>query len=76
VSISVGSNLNFDGRIYSSADLHAGALVWIDRRKVIERLLIKDHPNLSPIDVMDVLRGAELYATCNEDMFKRLEEDA
>lgn len=76
MSISVGSNLNFDGRIYSSADLHAGALVWIDRRKVIERLLIKDHPNLSPIDVMGVLRGAELYATCNEDMFKRLEKDA
>ena len=65
-----------DGRIYTKGDLHAGALVWMDRRKTIEKLLIKDHPNLSPIDVMGVLRGAELYVTCHEEMFKRLEEDA
>jgi hypothetical protein len=64
-----------DGRIYTKSDLHAGALVWIDRRKVIEKLLLKDHPHLSPIDVMGVLRGAELYTTCHEDMFQRLEED-
>jgi hypothetical protein len=64
---------NYEGRIYSSYDVHAGALVWIDRRKAIEKLLLKDYPNISPVDLMGVLRGVELYATCNEDLFRELE---
>ena len=62
-----------EGRIYSEMDIHAGALVWIDRRKAIEKLLLKDYPNISPVDLMGVLRGVELYATCNEDLFRELE---
>jgi hypothetical protein len=63
----------YEGRIYSSYDVHAGALVWIDRRKAIEKLLLKDYPNLNPVELMGVLRGVELYATCNEDLFRELE---
>ena len=62
-----------EGRIYSEMDIHAGALVWIERRKAIEKLLIKDYPNINPVDLMGVLRGVELYATCNEDLFRELE---
>lgn len=63
-----------DGRIYTSGDLHAAALVWIDRRKTIEKLLIKDFPHLNLVDLMGVLRAVELYATCNETLFVQMEE--
>ena len=45
-----------------------------DRRKAIEKLLLKDFPQLSPIDLMGVLRATELYATCNETLFRELED--
>jgi hypothetical protein len=64
---------HYEGRVYSNFDVHAGALVWISRRKTIEKLLLKDYPNLSPVDLIGVLRGVELYATCNEDLFCELE---
>jgi hypothetical protein len=64
---------NHEGRIYSSGDLHAASLVWVDRRKSIERLLIKDYPQLSPADLMSVARAVQLYATCGEQLFCDLE---
>ena len=67
------SRKSFEGRIYSEMDIHAGALVWYSRRKTIEKLLLKDYPNLNPVDLMGVLRGVELYATCHEDLFRGLE---
>ena len=63
-----------EGRIYSEMDIHAGALVWIERRKAIEKLLLKDYPKLNPVELMGVIRGIELYATCCEELFRELEE--
>ena len=75
MSAKVSHSGNFAGRIYSSDDLHSAALVWIDRRRTIQKLVLKDHPHLSPIDLMGVVRSVELFATCNEELFKQLEAE-
>lgn len=76
MSLQVGSTHVNKHRIYSDADIHAGAIVFLDRRTVIEKLIIKDHPNISPIDLVGIIRGVELYATCGEKLFTDLEAQA
>jgi hypothetical protein len=58
-----------EGRVYTSSDLHGAALVWMDRRRAIEKMLIKDFPEMKLHELVSVLRTIELYATCSEELF-------
>lgn len=66
---SVTSGPDFPGRIYSKNDLHAAALVCMDRREVVLNELLRQFPHLSDMDVKSLVRNAEFLYVCNEGMF-------
>lgn len=59
----------FPDRIYSKDDLHAAAMVCMDRREVVLGELLRQFPHLSDMDVKSVVRNAEFLYVCNESMF-------
>ena len=63
----------YEGRLYANRDLHAGAMVWASRRETIKRLIVRDYPDLAPNLLNSIVSGVELYATCNEKLFKDIE---
>lgn len=68
---SVTSGPDFPGRIYSKNDLHAAAMVFIDRREVVVNELLKQFRHMSDEDIKSVVRNAEFLYTCNEAMFEQ-----
>ena len=68
---SVTSGSDFPGRIYSKNDLHAAAMVFIDRREVVVNELLKQFRHMSDEDIKSVVRNAEFLYTCNEAMFEQ-----
>jgi hypothetical protein len=67
---------NFPGRIYSNNDVHAASMVWLDRRTVIEQLVINEAPHLNRSDVRAIISGCSFYATCSESMFEQVTKRA
>lgn len=59
----------FPDRIYSKDDLHAAAMVCMDRREVVLQELRNQFRHLSDLDIQSVVRNAEFLYTCNEGMF-------
>lgn len=70
-SVTVGQN--FPDRVYSNNDLHAAALVAIDRRPAIRQRVLEQFPYLNPTDVVAIARDVEFLLTCSEEMFTRIE---
>lgn len=68
---SVTSGPDFPGRIYSKNDLHAAAMVFIDRREVVVNELLNQFRHMSDEDIKSVVRNAEFLYTCNEAMFEQ-----
>ena len=66
---------NIPGRLYSSDDLHVAGLVCMDRREVVRKELLRTFRHLDPVDVTAIQRSAELLLTCNEAMFRQIEEE-
>ena len=62
---------HFRGRLYSKDDLHAAAMVCIDRREVVLKELLKQFRHMSDEDIKSVVRNAEFLYTCNEAMFEQ-----
>ena len=60
---------HFRGRLYSKDDLHAAAMVCIDRREVVLKELLNQFRHLSDQDIKSLVRNAEFLYTCNEAMF-------
>lgn len=59
----------FPGRVYGKDELHAAAMVCMDRREVVLNELLRQFPHLSDMDVKSVVRNAEFLYVCNESMF-------
>jgi hypothetical protein len=60
---------HFRGRLYSKDDLHAAAMVCMDRREVVLKELLNQFRHLSDDDIKSVVRNAEFLYTCGEAMF-------
>lgn len=60
---------NFPGRLYSKDDLHAAAMVCLDRRDAVLQELTKQFFYLSSEDVRTIVRNVEFLYTCNEQLF-------
>ena len=68
---SVTSGPDFPGRIYSKNDLHAAAMVFIDRREVVVNELLNQFRHMSDEDIKSVVRNTEFLYSCNEAMFEQ-----
>ena len=58
--------------IHTKDDLRAASIVWIERRHAIQKLLLKENPHLSEVDVVSIVQGCCLYATCGDDLFEQV----
>jgi hypothetical protein len=71
---SVTNAPNYEGRIYSSDDVHAAGLVLIDRRDFIRRKVLETYGALIDTTLLvSVCREVEFLMTTNEQMFSDME---
>ena len=65
--------IDYKNRLYSRDDLHAAAMVMLDRREVVHRELLKMNPHLSASDVLSIAKNVEFLSCCSETLFTDLE---
>ena len=65
---------NYEGRIYSSDDVHAAGVLLIDRRDFIRRKVLETYGGLVDATVLSgICREMEFLFTCNEQLFSAME---
>ncbi|MFZ9569833.1 MAG: hypothetical protein ACO28M_08335 [Vulcanococcus sp.] len=62
------------GRVYTSADLHGAALVCMDRRHAIERLVLQDFPRVEAAEAIAIVKAVNFYLTIGEELFNDVVE--
>ena len=65
---------NYEGRIYSSDDVHAAGIVLIDRRDFIRRKVLETYGDVVSATLLtSICREVEFLMTTNEQMFSDME---
>lgn len=56
--------------LHDKDDLRASWRVWFYRREHIIRYMQGAYPYIAPHIIRQMVMGVELWATCNDDLFK------